>query len=129
MRNTKLLRCLNDVQKALQDGRLDKSKVAVVPHPERMDTWFMRFSNLTNDGMLNWNGFEIIAWLIFDYVPDRGKGTGRPIAKFPEQPPLFGVLTPTGLFTELTGSKWLCLPGLAQGFTSEALVWRTAFSM
>ena len=47
---------------------------------------------------------------------------------FPDAPPLLGVITPTGVFTEKTGGKWLCLPGLAQGFGNEQHVWRTAFS-
>ena len=123
--NPKLRRCLMDVQKALEDGRLDRTKVAVLPHPERMDLWFLRFSNLNCD---EWEGFEIIAWLVFDYVPDRGQGTKKPLCKFPDQPPLVGVLTPTGFFTALTGSKWLCLPGLAQGWGSESAAWRTAFN-
>ena len=97
-----LHRCFRDVQSALNDGRLDRSKVAVVNHPDRLDIWYLRFSNISCE---EWAGSEIVAWLVFDYVPDRGRSKDKPLATFPDHPPLFGVLTPTGLFTPDTGSK------------------------
>ena len=123
--NRKLITQLRAVQHALAQGVLDPTKVMVVPHENRTDTWFLRFTNLESD---EWRGGEIVAWIVFDYVPDRGKGTSKPLATFPDKPPLFGVLTPTGVFTPQTGAKWVCLPGLAQGFGNEELVWQTVYS-
>ena len=69
-------------------------KVAVVSHPARLDTWFLdsqprvsRMSHAEVDDCLR--------------LP-RSTGRGKKIMSFPDAPPLLGVITPTGVFTEKT---------------------------
>jgi hypothetical protein len=122
-RNPALLRSLQEIKHALQNGQLDASKVTVVPHEKRADIWFLRFTNLGG----GWQGAEIVAWLTFDYYSRTDKRQ-KTLFNFPDHPPLFGVLTPTKVFSDLTGSKWVCLPGLATGLGPEKVAWRAAYT-
>ena len=82
-RNSELIRCFREVKRALANpslpGGLDASKVAVVSHPARLDTWFVRFSNLACP---EWASAEVVMWIVFDYLDQRGRG--KKIMSFPD---------------------------------------------
>lgn len=114
------------VHDALSNGALDPEKVSVVTHPDRLDTWYVRYRNATHEVFKD---AEIIGWLVFDYHGKRGKG--QEICRFPDNPPIIGMLTPTDVFTDVTGSKWLCLAGYGGGTMlgqKEAMrTWKAVF--
>ena len=96
-------------------------KLQVRPHPTRADIWFLRFTNLSEQ-YPQWTDAttgqtkpaEVFAWLAFNYRGmGKGRGTGPPMP-FPQHSPLFGVITPTGIFTPATGMKVVCLPGASE---------------
>lgn len=107
---TELARQYRMVHQAMQTGVLDPQKIMVVPHPERTDIWYVRYRNAAHN---TFKDGEIVGWLVFNYHSKRGKGDS--ICAFPENPPIIGMLTPTHVFTNETGSKWLCLAGYSGG--------------
>eukprot|EP00944_MAST-04C_sp_MAST-4C-sp1_P014498 g14498.t1 len=90
-------------------GALPAEKLQIRYH-ERLNYWFLRFSNLNA-----LPDAEIFGLLLFNYKGFKnGRGLGPP-KLFPENPPIFCLRTYTGIFTDTTGTKEICVPGLTGG--------------